>query len=55
MPKATDKDRPVVKLRPSSYQPSKAELEEDVRIDTTPEQLLKAAVADVQVGVIEPE
>ncbi len=53
MPKAR-KDRPVVKLRPSSYQPSKTELEEDVRIDTTPEQLLKAAVSDVQVGVIEP-
>ena len=49
----TDK-RPVVRLKPSSYQPSKAELEEDVRIDTTPEALLRAAVADVRVETLKP-
>ena len=32
-------DRTVVQVRPFSYQPSKAELEEDVRVDATPEAL----------------
>lgn len=40
------KDKPLVKLCPSSCQPSKAEKEEDIRIDTTPECLLRAAVSD---------
>ncbi len=30
-------DKPVVVVRPSSYQPRKAELEEDVTVDATPE------------------
>ncbi len=54
MPKARQ-DRPVVKLRPSSYQPSKAELEEDVRIDATPERLFQAAASDVDIVVSEPD
>ena len=33
---------PVVELKPSDYQPSKAELEADKSIDTTPEKLVKA-------------
>lgn len=49
------KDKPLVRLRPSSYQPSKAEKEEDIRIDTTPERLLQAAVRDVRIGTIEPK
>ena len=32
----TIKDKPAVRLKPSSYQPSKAEMEEDIGIDTTP-------------------
>ena len=32
-----DNNKPVVVVRPSSYQPGKAELEEDVRVDATPE------------------
>ena len=39
----------VVRLKPSSYQPCKAELEEDMRVDASPEDLLRAAVADVKV------
>ncbi|MCY4215657.1 MAG: hypothetical protein OXC92_01565 [Flavobacteriaceae bacterium] len=31
------------KVKPYDYQPNKAELEEDVRIDTTPEELLRRA------------
>ena len=33
---------PAVELKPSDYQPSKAELEADKSIDTTPEKLVKA-------------
>ena len=32
-------DRTTVQVRPFSYQPSKAELEEDVSVDATPEVL----------------
>jgi len=38
---------PVVRLKPSSYQPSKAELEEEVHIDVTLQELLHAVVRDV--------
>ena len=41
--------RPVVELEPCTYQPSKAELEADVSIDTTPDELAEAVMADVQV------
>ena len=33
---------PAVELKPSDYQPSKAELEADMSLDTTPEKLAKA-------------
>ena len=49
MPKPDPK--PVVHLKPSSYQPSKAELEEDIRIDTTPETLRRVAMSDVRIKV----
>ena len=45
----TIKDKPAVRLKPSSYQPSKAEMEEDIGIDTTPEDLLRAVVSDVRI------
>ena len=45
------KEKPVVRLKPSSYQPSKAELEADVSIDATPEQVLRAVVRDVRIEV----
>ena len=47
MEKTTGK--PAVRLKPSSYQPSKAEMEEDIGIDTTPENLLRAVVRDVRI------
>ena len=37
-----NREKPVVRLKPSSYQPSKAELEEDVAIEATPQELLRA-------------
>ena len=50
MPKSRSrKDRPVVRVKPSSYQPSKAELEEDMRIKATPRQLAAAMLATVEV------
>ena len=34
-------EKPVVKVKPHSYQPSKAELEADLSIDATPEEVLR--------------
>ena len=42
-------DRPTVRLKPSSYQPSKAELEADVAIDMEPERLAEAALGVVTI------
>lgn len=51
MPKGKARLRPVptVRLKSSRYQPSKAELEEEIRIDATPERLAKAVVRTVQI------
>ena len=49
MPKTQKKDRPVVRVKPSIYQPSKAELEADVSIKATPRQLAAVALATVEV------
>ena len=38
-----------VRLRPRSYRPSRAELEEDMRIDATPEELASAILTPVRV------
>ena len=45
---------PVVRIKPSSYQPSKAELEEDFRVDAAPEELARAVLRQVRV-VRDPE
>ena len=39
----------TVKILPETYKPTKKELEEDVRIDATPEQLAKAVVQTVNI------
>ena len=44
-------ERPVVKIKPATYQPTKAELEEDVSVDATPEELAKAALRQVTIKV----
>ena len=45
----TPPHRRQVMVKPSSYQPSKAELEADVKIDATPETLAKALLRPVKV------
>ena len=42
-------NEPVVKVKQRTYQPSKAELEEKIKISTTPERLAKLAMSDVTV------
>ena len=49
---AAERDRPVVKLRPSSYKPTKAELEEDVSVDATPDEVARAITRTVTVKVV---
>jgi len=38
-----------VRVRPHSYQPSKEELEEDVRIDAPPDELARAVLQPVKI------
>ena len=40
---------PTIRVKPHSYQPSKAELEEPIRINATPKQLAKFAVTPVRI------
>ena len=40
---------PTLKLKSSRYQPSKVELEEEIRIDATPEELAKAVLRIVNI------
>ena len=42
-------NKPVLKVKQRTYQPSKAELEKKLKISATPDQLAKAAVKDVIV------
>ena len=43
------KPRKTLVLKPTDYQPSKAEQEKKVHIKTTPENLAKAMVQDVKI------
>ena len=43
------KEKPVVRVRPFRYQPSKAELEADVTVDTSPEDIRDALMRSVTV------
>ncbi|MDE0055048.1 MAG: hypothetical protein OXT64_12465 [Gammaproteobacteria bacterium] len=44
-----DNNKPIVVVRPSSYQLSKAELEEDVSVDATPEDVRAALMRSVRM------
>ncbi len=46
------KPKPDVRLREIHYQPTKAELEEDMSIDTTAEELARVALRPVNVKII---
>ena len=48
-------DKPIVRLRRWSYQPTKAELEEDMSIDATPEELAKGAFRPVTVKTVDDD
>lgn len=39
----------TLRLKKTSYQPSKAELDEEIHIDATPEELAKAALRQVKI------
>ena len=52
MNKPKQKSRPVMLVRPS-YQPSKAELEEDMRVDATPEEAVDALTRPVRIRYID--
>ena len=49
---ATYEDKPVVRVKPATYQPTKAELEEDMSVDTTPEKLARVALQPMTVKTI---
>lgn len=49
------KKKPVVEVADSRYQPTKAEMEEEVVIDASPEELLRAVVRDVDVKLVDPK
>ena len=53
MPKKSER-KPVVEVRHSSYQPSKAELNEDMRIDASPEDIARAVGRQVEVRHSKP-
>ena len=41
--------RPVVRVKPYDYQPSKAELEKLVRINASPNELCRSAMTSVRI------
>ena len=43
------KDAPTVRLKRSGHQPTKAEMEEDIGIDATPEELARAVLTPVNI------
>ncbi len=47
--KRPTKKKKTVTLAPLDYQPSQAEMEEEIRIDASPEQLMKAVVQEARV------
>ena len=47
--KTDNRTRPEVRLKPSDYQPSRAELEEDVRVEATFEEAVDALCQPVTI------
>ena len=48
----TKPEPPVLEVLHPSYQPSKAELEEDLRVDVTPEELVRAVMRPVKMRYV---
>ncbi len=49
------KKKPVVEVVDSRYRPTKAEMEEEIVIDASPEELLRAVVQDVELRIVDPK
>ena len=45
----TDKPKPDLWVRPTTYQPKKAEKEEDMSIEASPEEILQAVMRPVNI------
>lgn len=45
----TKREKPIVTIRYGSYYPTRKELEEDVSIDATPEELADAVLRPVRI------
>ena len=43
------KEKPVVRLKRSGYQPTKAEMEEDISIGAAPEDVARAILTQVRI------
>ena len=48
-PVSPDTPWPIVHVKPTTYQPSKAELDERIRLDATPDELSRAVMQPVTV------
>ena len=48
------KEKPVITIKPHTYQPSRKELREQVKINTTPENLAKSILRQVKVVKSQP-
>ena len=48
-----DKAKPVVRVRPSSYQPSAAELAEDARVNATFDEAVEALTKPVSIRYVD--
>lgn len=44
-----EKEKPVIRVKSFDYQPKKSEIEEEVYIDATPEELARAVLRQVKV------
>ena len=49
------KKKPVVGVVDSRYRPTKAEMEEEIVIDASQEELLRSVVQDVELRIVDPK
>ena len=54
MPEPKQMHRRILNLVDPSYQPSKAELEEDVSVDASPEEIARAVLRPTQIVYVKP-
>ena len=49
------KRQPVIEVMASGHQPSKAEMEEDISVDLSPEGLARLMLQDVELRKVKPK